>query len=79
MIDGLHDQITRSRYEAVRTLSEERQDIAGELLLALASQHRTALLSLEQIGDVKLALAEADRGEFATDADIAALWKKCGL
>jgi hypothetical protein len=65
--------------EAVRSLPEERQDLAGELLLALAGQRRIASLGLEQIEDVKLALAEADRGEFATDEEMAALWKKCGL
>jgi predicted transcriptional regulator len=62
---------------AARALPEERQDMAGELLLAIAGQpHLT--LSPEQIEDVKLAIAEADRGEFATDEEMAALWRKCG-
>jgi hypothetical protein len=65
--------------EAVRSLPEERQDVAGELLLALAGKRRSGSLSLEQIEDVKLALAEAERGEFASDAEMAAVWKKCGL
>ena len=66
--------------EAVRSLPAERQDVAGEVLLAIAGQQRAGYsLSPEQIEDIKLALIEADRGEFATDAEMSALWKKCGL
>jgi len=66
--------------EAVRSLPAERQDVAGEVLLAIAGQQRASYsLSAEQIEDIKLALAEADRGEFATDAEMSALWRKCGL
>jgi len=36
-------------------------------------------LTPEQIEEVKLAIAEADRGEFATDEEMAELWKKFGL
>jgi hypothetical protein len=50
------------------------------LLLALAHQHSDAYsFSPEQIEDIKLAVAEADRGEFAGDSEMAALWRKCGL
>jgi hypothetical protein len=66
--------------DAVRSLPPERQDVAGELLLALAHQHSDAYsFSPEQIEDIKLAVAEADRGEFASDSEMAALWRKCGL
>ena len=66
--------------EAVRSLPAERQDVAGELLLAMACQQRAGYsLSPDQIEDIKLALIEADRGEFATDAEMSALWSKCGL
>jgi hypothetical protein len=65
---------------AVRSLSDEQQDHAGELLLALAEQNRGGhRLSPEQVADVKLAIAEADRGDFASDGEMAAFWKKCGL
>jgi hypothetical protein len=64
---------------AARELPAERQDLAGELLLAIAGRAEPRLtLTPEQIEDVKLAIAEADRGEFATDEEMAALWKKCG-
>jgi len=66
--------------EAVRSLPAERQDVAGEVLLAIAGQRRAGYsLSPEQIEDIKIALVEAERGEFATDAEMSALWRKCGL
>jgi len=65
---------------AVRSLSDEQQDNVGELLIALAEQNRGGYgLSPDQAADVKLAIAEADRGDFASDEDMTAFWKKCGL
>ena len=66
--------------EAVRRLPEERQDVAGEILLAISEENQSRYrLTPEQIEEVKLAIAEADRGEFATAEEMAALWKKCGV
>jgi hypothetical protein len=66
--------------DAVRDLPADQQNLAGELLLSLAAQSkRRARLSPEQADDVKLAIAEADRGDFATDEEMAAFWKQCGL
>ena len=66
--------------DAVRDLPADQQNRAGELLLSLAEQARTRVrLTPEQIEDVRLAVAEADRGDFASDEEMAALWKKCGL
>ena len=66
--------------EAVRALPKDRQDAAGELLLAIARQDEPHYrLTALQVEEVKAAIAEADRGDFATDEDMAALWKKCGL
>ena len=62
--------------EAVRGLPADRQDMAGELLLSLAKTSPEYRLTSEQIEDVKLAIAEADRGEFATDCEMADTWKK---
>src|SRR5512141_2356959 len=64
--------------EAVRGLPADRQDMAGELLLSLAKNGTQYSLTAEQIADVKLAMAEADRGEFATDSEMAETWKKFG-
>ena len=65
--------------EAARALSPERQDMAGELLLSLAQRQPGYQLTAEQLEDVKVAIAEADRAEFASDQDMAGTWKKFGL
>jgi hypothetical protein len=65
--------------QAVRELSADRQDMAGELLLTLAAGGPQYGLTREQIADLKLAVQEADRGEFATSDQIANTWKKFGL
>lgn len=66
--------------DAVRHLPTDQQNLAGELLLSLAEQNkRRSGLTREQADDVRLAIAEADRGDFATDEEMAALWRKCGL
>jgi hypothetical protein len=66
--------------DVVRDLPVDEQNRAGELLLSLADQaKRRGRLTPEQIEDVRLAIAEADRGDFASDEEMAALWKKCGL
>jgi hypothetical protein len=63
--------------EAVRGLSPERQDLAGELLLHLAATHeRKYTLTPEQLEDLKIGIAEADRGEFATDEEMERTWAK---
>jgi hypothetical protein len=51
----------------------------GELLLTLAARKPQHALTREQIEDLKLAIKEADRGEFATDSDMNETWKKLGL
>lgn len=66
--------------KAIRALPPERQDMAGQLLLGLAGISQPDYqLTPEQIEDVKRAIAQADRGEFATDDQVAATWKKFGL
>jgi predicted transcriptional regulator len=75
MMKALEDAI-----EKVRKLPADRQAIAAELLEQVAAssggvfvvpdEHRAALLE---------GLQEAERGEFVSDAQMAALWKKCGL
>ena len=65
--------------EAVRELPEKRQNEAGELLLTVAAQNgKHSRLTAEQIKDAKKGLAQAERGEFATDEEMAKTWKKFG-
>ncbi|MDN3274051.1 hypothetical protein QWJ07_07350 [Frankia sp. RB7] len=66
--------------EKVRRLSEDRQAYVAEVLeqivandgdlFVVPEEHRAAVLE---------GLEQAERGEFATDQEMAALWKKCGL
>ena len=73
-------KILEDAIEKVRRLPEDRQAYAAEVLEQIAAagsdlfiipdDHRAAVLE---------GLAQAERGEFATDEEMAALWKKCGL
>jgi hypothetical protein len=65
--------------QAVRDLPADRQDVAGELLLALAAGETQYQLAGAQVEDLKLALEEADRGNFAGEAEMAETWKRFGL
>jgi len=65
--------------KAVQGLPEDRQNDAGEMLLTIASLSARYELTPDQLEDVKLAIVETDRGEFASEEDMEALWKKCGL
>ncbi len=64
--------------EKVKRLPDDRQIYAAMLLDEVASggafsvpaDHKTAVLE---------GLEQARRGERATDAEMVALWKKCGL
>jgi len=50
------------------------------MLLAIAGRRRADLrLTGEQIDNVKIGLAEADRQEFASDDEMRETWKKFGL
>jgi hypothetical protein len=63
--------------DLVRSLPEERQELAAELLLNLVSQDAFPVgLDADQLAEVELAKAEADAGDFALDADVDAVWKK---
>ncbi|MDH6259899.1 putative transcriptional regulator [Bradyrhizobium sp. BR13661] len=66
--------------EKVRRLPEDRQAYVAEVLeqivandgdlFVVPDEHRAAVLE---------GLEQAERSEFATDQEMAALWKKCGL
>jgi hypothetical protein len=71
-------KLLKQGIQAVRELPAERQDMAGELLLTLATGAPQYRLTPEQIEDLKLAVQEADRGAFATAGQIADTWKKFG-
>jgi predicted transcriptional regulator len=66
--------------ETVRGLPPEMQDDFARLLLQLAGEDQAVLqLSAEEAASFDESLAQADRGEFATDEQVRAIWAKHGL
>lgn len=73
-------KVLEDAIEKVRRLPDDQHAHIAELLEQIAAfgihpfvvpeSHRAAVLQ---------GLAEAERGEFVSDEDMAALWKKCGL
>ena len=66
--------------ETVRGLPPEMQDDLARMLLQLAGEDQPVLqLSATQEASFDESLAQADRGEFATDEQVRAIWAKHGL
>jgi predicted transcriptional regulator len=64
----------------LRKLPPEDQDEAAEMLLwAIETRSGSIPLDEETIAAIEEGLAQANRGEFATDEEIADLWKRHGL
>jgi hypothetical protein len=62
--------MTKLLEEAVaqlQTLPEDEQDRAAEVLLAFAQDRRDYTLDAEQIDGIRHAMAQADKGQFASD------------
>ena len=63
-----------------RKLPPKEQDEAAEMLLwAIETRSGSIPLDEETIAAIEEGLAQARRGEFATDEEIADLWKRHGL
>ena len=66
--------------EAVSALPDEAQDDLARILLQLAGVDQPAYeLTPEEAADIDASLAEAERGEFAKDVEVRAVWAKHGL
>jgi predicted transcriptional regulator len=73
--------MTKAEIEAVldrvKTWPPERQEDAAKMLLAMEQQDSAVYeLSPEELADIEEALQEVDRGEFATDEEVAAMFKR---
>ncbi len=67
-------------FATVRGLSPEMQDELARMLLQLAGEDQPVLeLSAEDEASFDKSLAQAERGEFATDEQVRAIWAKHGL
>jgi hypothetical protein len=66
--------------EAMRSLPPEVQDELAHILLQLAGTDQPVVpLSAADEASFEESLAQADRGEFATDEQIRAIWAKYSL
>jgi hypothetical protein len=66
--------------EAVSALPDEAQDDLTRILLQLAGVDQPPYeLTPEEGADLDASLAEAAKGEFATDDEVRAVWAKHGL
>ena len=64
-------------FDRVRTWPLERQEDAAEMLLMMEEQGVAPYeLSEEERIEIEAALAEADRGEFATDEEVEAVFNR---
>ena len=74
--------MTRFFEQAVATVSalpDEVQDELASLLLQFAGIEQPPVqLTAEEEADLDASFAEAERGEFATDEEIRAIWAKYG-
>jgi hypothetical protein len=64
--------------EAVRSLPADRQDLAGELLLSLAASAPQYLIHGGATGRREAGDGRGDPSEYASDEDMADIWKKFG-
>ena len=66
--------------DRVRTWPEERQAYAAELLVLLEAQTQSAIpVSDDEWNAIQEGNAQAERGEFVSDEDMAAFYKRHGL
>jgi predicted transcriptional regulator len=66
--------------ETVSALPDDVQDDLARILLQFAGVEQPAyVLTPEEEADIDASLAEAERGEFASDEEIRAMWAKHGL
>jgi predicted transcriptional regulator len=72
-------KVLEDAIDKVRKLPEERQAYAAEVLEQIAAAGSDPLIvPAEHRAAVLEGLAQADRGEFVDDDEMAALWKRCG-
>jgi hypothetical protein len=73
-------KLLEKAFETTRALPAEMQDDLARVLLQLAGEDQPVLqLSAAEKASFDESLAQADRGEFATDEEVRAIWAKHGL
>jgi predicted transcriptional regulator len=73
-------KVLEDAIEKVRQLPEDQQAYVAEILEQIAAAGSDPFVVPESHHAAVLeGLAEAERGEYVNDEEMAALWKKCGL
>jgi len=73
-------KMMKEAIEALRELPEERQETVARAILDYASHDEGVYhLTAEERRKVRAGLAEIERGEIASDAEVAAVYKQIGL
>jgi hypothetical protein len=73
-------KLLKHAVDVARGLPPDAQDDLARVLLELAGEDQSVVeLTPEESAALDESLAQADRGEFATDDQVRALWAKYGL
>lgn len=73
-------RLLEQAFETVRILPPETQDSLARMLLQFAGVEQPAIeLTAEEAASFEESIAQGDRGEFATDEEVRAIWAKHGL
>ncbi len=63
--------------EKLRTLPDEEQDEAAEVLMNFIARHEEPEeLDAETLAAIEEGIAQADRGEFASEEEVAAVFRR---
>jgi hypothetical protein len=78
--NALMTDLLEKAVSAVRSLPASTQDDIARVMLMLASEDQPPVpLTAEEEASLAESLAQASRGEFATDEQARAVWAKQGL
>ena len=73
-------KLLEQAFEKVQALPPEMQDQAARMLLTYVGDDEPVIdLTPEEEASFAKSFAQAERGEFATDEQVRALWAKHGL
>jgi predicted transcriptional regulator len=73
-------QLLEQAVAALRDLPSNAQDALARMLLQFAGEDQAVVqLTAEEMSSFDESLAQADRGEFATDEQVRAIWAKHDL
>jgi predicted transcriptional regulator len=75
----VHDELLERAIAQVRALPEADQDIFAASLLSALNSETVLPLDDATRAAIKEGVAQAENGEFASDEEIASLWRRHGL